>query len=76
MKKIQNNIAYLLILSLFFSLACEQEIQDEIMIHQSYNFLLGSYTNNESEGIGMLAFDPENNILEAKVISQGIANPS
>jgi 6-phosphogluconolactonase len=71
----RNKIWVYLLSSLLF-LSCEQEIQNEMMINQGYAFLLGSYTQNEQEGIGFLAFDPENGVLEASVIAKGIQNPS
>ncbi|RZS97215.1 lactonase family protein [Cecembia calidifontis] len=64
----------LLLSSLIFS--CEQEIQHEKMIDQSYSFLLGGYTNDTNQGIGLLVFNPENQSLETKIIGPGIKNPS
>ncbi len=73
---LKNKSLYLIgfIAVLFFS--CEQEVQNETMIIPSYTFLLGSYTSNESEGIGLLEFDPDNKILNSQVIASGISNPS
>lgn len=56
--------------------SCEQEIQSEKMINQNYSFLLGAYTNDDSQGIGLLVFDHENKKLETKIIGAGITNPS
>lgn len=72
--KILKAYFLLLLSSLIFS--CEQEIQHEKMIDQSYSFLLGGYTNEDNQGIGLLVFNPENQSLETKIIGPGIKNPS
>lgn len=75
-QRLKNKSLYLLgfIALLFFS--CEQEVQHEKMIFPSYTFLLGAYTSDESEGIGLLEFDAENKVLQTQVIASGISNPS
>jgi len=42
----------------------------------TYTFLLGTYTDNESQGINQLEFTPESNTLEVRPIFSGIQNPS
>jgi 6-phosphogluconolactonase len=59
-----------------FFFSCEQEVQYESMISPSYTFLLGAYTSDASEGIGLLEFDAENRILHSHIIAAGISNPS
>lgn len=55
--------------------ACDESPQEEMM-EEKYTFLIGAYTDNESQGIGFLTFDPENNLLQASTIAAGIINPS
>lgn len=52
------------------------EVQEEEQIESTYSFLVGTYTDNEDQGIGLLDFDPENNLIQTKIIAPGISNPS
>jgi 6-phosphogluconolactonase len=75
-QKIFHNLTrtFLLIGAMAMS-SCDAEMSDE---HQavSYSFLVGSYTDAEDQGIGLLSFDPENGVLTHKVIAPGVKNPS
>ncbi|MFD2200712.1 lactonase family protein [Shivajiella indica] len=52
------------------------EAQEEEQVDTSYSFLIGAYTENETQGIGLLSFDPEKNLLQSKIIAPGLNNPS
>ncbi|WP_009032439.1 lactonase family protein [Indibacter alkaliphilus] len=64
-----------LLISTLIYFACDYEPEEE-MIEPAYTFLLGAYTDSEDQGVGLLQFDPEYQILTSKVISEGIKNPS
>lgn len=66
-----------LLLPLFLIIiqACDESPQEEMM-DEKYTFLIGAYTDDESQGIGLLTFDPENNLLQASTIAAGVINPS
>ncbi|REG82265.1 6-phosphogluconolactonase (cycloisomerase 2 family) [Algoriphagus antarcticus] len=42
----------------------------------TYSFLVGTYTDNESQGLNQLDFTPSENKLEVRTIFPGIQNPS
>jgi len=67
---------WLVMLLAFWAISCEQEIQHEAMMIPPYSFLLGAYTGQDSEGIGLLEFDPENQVLRTQTIAKGVQNPS
>lgn len=55
--------------------SCDAEMSGESQA-VSYSFLVGSYTDAEDQGIGLLSFDPENGVLTHEVIAAGVKNPS
>ena len=67
---------WLVLLLAFWAISCEQEIQHEAMMISPYSFLIGAYTGQDSEGIGLLEFDPENQVLRTQIIAKGVQNPS
>ncbi|AFL85621.1 3-carboxymuconate cyclase [Belliella baltica DSM 15883] len=64
-----------LILGVVLFVACDDEPSEEIF-ESSHQFLIGSYTSSEEEGIGFLEFDPLTNAANIKVIGSNITNPS
>jgi 6-phosphogluconolactonase len=74
MKKNYLLILLLLTTSIMFN-SCD-EAQEEEKVESTYSFLIGAYTDNEEQGIGLLNFDPENNLIQTKIIAPGIKNPS
>jgi 6-phosphogluconolactonase (cycloisomerase 2 family) len=67
------------ILAIFLFISCfscneKSEIENETIM--KYNFLVGSYTASEAEGIGLLTFNPNNQELVYKSIAAGVSNPS
>lgn len=57
------------------TIACDNKPQEE-KVETTYSFLIGTYTDNESQGIGLLNFDPDKNVLDVLVMASGIQNPS
>ncbi|WP_192349059.1 lactonase family protein [Algoriphagus sp. Y33] len=68
-----------LVLSLLLaiSLACTTEKTTEMTETPiTYTFLVGTYTDKESQGLNQLDFTPSENRLEVRTIFPGIQNPS
>lgn len=55
--------------------SCDYQSEEE-MIESKYTFLIGAYTDENEQGIGVLEFNPEEGLLNAKVIASGVSNPS
>lgn len=55
--------------------ACDEKPQEEQII-PPYQFLIGAYTEDLNQGIGLLTFDPDKGVFEAKIIRDGVNNPS
>lgn len=63
-----------LVMSLLL-MSCGSENNTE-MEKTIYTFLVGAYTENDSQGIGLLFFDPEHDEMTLKTIGPGVENPS
>src|SRR5690554_5499509 len=70
-------------IGLFFALmimtsACGNQNQQntEAQMDQSYLFILGTYTENEAEGINLIKFDPVQGQMEVVAVASDIENPS
>jgi len=72
-----KKIAYSLLLFTIFIMtySCDDSPQEE-KVEPAYSFLLGAYTDSEEQGIGLLTFNPDKNILQTQVIATGVSNPS
>jgi 6-phosphogluconolactonase len=72
-----KRIKYLLLvlISIIMINSCDESPQEE-KIEPVYSFLLGAYTDSEEQGIGLLTFNPDKNILMTQVIAPGVSNPS
>jgi len=66
----------LILLTAYLMINSCDESQQEEKVEATYSFLIGAYTDNENQGIGLLSFDPENNLIQTKIIAPGISNPS
>jgi len=55
--------------------SCDESPREE-KIETVYSFLLGAYTDSEDQGIGLLTFYPETNVLQTQILAAGIASPS
>ncbi|MCF1751662.1 lactonase family protein [Mariniradius sediminis] len=64
-----------ILVALCLTIACDNKPQEE-KVETSYSFLIGAYTDNDSQGIGLLNFDPKRNVLDFSVLAPGIQNPS
>lgn len=73
MKKI--NISFILLTAFIMTISCDETPQEE-KVESKYEFLVGSYTYSEQEGISLLTFNPEENLMAANVIAAGVKNPS
>lgn len=73
MRKITYSLFLLIIL--FMTYSCDESPQEE-KIEPVYSFLLGAYTDSEDQGIGLLTFNPEKNILQTQILAAGASNPS
>jgi 6-phosphogluconolactonase len=73
MKKITYSLLLFTILIMTYS--CDESPQEE-KVEPVYSFLLGAYTDSEEQGIGLLTFNPDKNILQTQVIATGVSNPS
>lgn len=74
MKKFILRFLSLLFGSILF-LSCDEESSEEIF-ESDYQFLIGTYTSSEEEGIGLLGYSPLDNSAKIDVIGEGITNPS
>lgn len=62
---------------LFLTLACSSQKTTEMTeTSTTYSFLVGTYTDEASQGINQLDFTPAENKLEIQTIYPGIQNPS
>jgi 6-phosphogluconolactonase len=64
-----------ILVALSLTFACDNKPQEE-KVETAYSFLIGAYTDNDTQGIGLLNFDPEKNLLDISVVAAGIRNPS
>jgi 6-phosphogluconolactonase len=55
--------------------ACDNRPPEE-KVKNEYSFLVGAYTENGTQGVGLLNFDPETNKLDVSTIAPGVSNPS
>ncbi|PRY90673.1 lactonase family protein [Mongoliibacter ruber] len=55
--------------------SCDYQSEEE-MIEPKYTFLIGAYTDDDKQGIGVLEFNPETGLLNANVIASEVINPS
>ncbi|MEP2298053.1 lactonase family protein, partial [Algoriphagus sp.] len=59
------------------ALSCTSEKTTEMTITPTtYSFLIGTYTDDPSQGINQLDFTPEENKIEVQTILPGLQNPS
>lgn len=75
MKNWSNNILVAISVLIGMTIACDNKPQEE-KVETAYSFLIGAYTDNDSQGIGLLNFDPERNVLDFSVLAPGTQNPS
>ena len=77
MTKKNLSIVYGLLLLIILGMytSCDEKPQEE-QIMPPYQFLIGSYTDGLDQGIGLLTFDPDKSIFEAKIIRDRVSNPS
>jgi 6-phosphogluconolactonase len=73
MKKIAYSILLFTIIIMTYS--CDESPQEE-KVEPVYSFLLGAYTDSEEQGIGLLTFNPDKNILQTQILTKGVSNPS
>ncbi|WP_373495845.1 lactonase family protein [Aquiflexum sp.] len=73
MKKIK--ISLILLTAFIMTISCDETPQEE-KVENKYEFLVGSYTDSEEEGISLLTINPEENLIATKVIAAGVKNPS
>jgi len=69
----------LLLSLLMITWACgskDKQQTSEAQMDKSYLFLLGTYTENEGEGINLVKFDPQQNRMEILALASDIKNPS
>ncbi|WP_092824124.1 lactonase family protein [Algoriphagus faecimaris] len=57
-----------------FAMSCTSTIKDDQAM--SYKFLVGTYTDNQKQGIDLLEFNPSKGTLELTTLASGISNPS
>jgi 6-phosphogluconolactonase len=73
MKKIK--ISLILLTAFIMTISCDETPQEE-KVESMYEFLVGSYTDSEQEGISLLTFNQEQNLIATGVIAAGVKNPS
>ncbi|MCH7413933.1 lactonase family protein [Belliella sp. R4-6] len=74
-----NQIKKVFLVTVFFIMifACKQEKSEHILEeNNSYKFLIGSYTDKETDGIALLEFDSVKNAISIEIIGKGVKNPS
>ncbi|MDF2157030.1 lactonase family protein [Algoriphagus sp. CAU 1675] len=66
------------IIFIAFLAACSAPEQHTSSTNSSmeYKFLVGTYTDSPIDGINMITFSPDSNLLVVETIAAGIANPS
>lgn len=73
------NRLFLAFLAFTLTLGCSSKNSDQITattMDQTYLFLLGTYTEKPEEGINLLEFDPEAEVLKTIHVASDIHNPS
>lgn len=73
MKKI--NLFLILLTVMIITNSCDETPQEDV-IEGKYEFLVGTYTDSETEGIVLLGFNPDQNLINTEVIAAGVKNPS
>ncbi|MFD2035333.1 lactonase family protein [Belliella marina] len=59
------------------TMACKKNQTEHVVeVNDHYRFLIGGYTEHETDGIGLLKFDPVSNDISVDIIGNGIKNPS
>lgn len=71
--RFKYNIFILLFIGILSS--CDETPQ-ESKLPNTYTFLVGSYTSQPTEGIGLLSFDYESGIMDFTTLNSDISNPS
>ncbi|WP_075352088.1 lactonase family protein [Algoriphagus marinus] len=65
------------IVILVFTIACNPPKTTEMETpSKAYSFLVGTYTDQEDQGINLVRFNPDSNLFEVKLIAPGVKNPS
>ncbi|HLW19744.1 MAG TPA: lactonase family protein [Cyclobacteriaceae bacterium] len=73
----RNFIGLLITLMIVTSACGNQNTQNtEVQMDKPYIFILGTYTENEGEGINLVKFDPLQERLEVLAVASDIENPS
>lgn len=70
---------FLLIIFAALTLACGSKTNQqntEIKMGQTYLMVVGTYTENPEEGINIVKFSPEHNLMETVSIASDVNNPS
>lgn len=75
MKNLNRQILGSVSITLSLLFGCDNKPQEE-KVETAYSFLIGAYTDDETQGIGLLNFDPGKNLLGVAVVAPGIQNPS
>ena len=73
------NRLFLTFLAFILTLGCSSKNSDQITattMDQTYLFLLGTYTEKPEEGINLIEFDPEAEVLKTIHVASDIHNPS
>ncbi|WP_373496749.1 lactonase family protein [Aquiflexum sp.] len=73
MKKIK--LSLMLLAAIIMTNSCDETPQEQ-KADIKYEFLVGSYTDSDEEGIALLTFNPEENLISMEVIAAGVKNPS
>lgn len=72
-----KKLPFLFLLAL--AVACKtprNQQQTAINMDETHLFLLGTYTENTEEGINLIAFDPEQGVMEILEVASDVENPS
>ena len=74
-----NQFKKLLIVTAIITLilGCKEEkSENKVEENNNYKFLIGSYTDKETDGIALLEFDSIKNETSLEIIGKGVINPS
>ncbi len=66
----------LLLAVLYLNIACSNPKTKEMTATPSYSFLIGTYTDHETQGINLMTFNPGDKLITIKTLAQGVNNPS
>jgi 6-phosphogluconolactonase (cycloisomerase 2 family) len=74
--KMKNFFLFPILLALVLACGTNSNQKKDVNMEKSYQFLVGTYTENPQEGIHLVKFNPEKELLETTYLASEVENPS